>query len=37
MSGVAMAVLHRPWAQGLRKGDEHPAYIPFGYGTLYLY
>ena len=24
-------------AHGLRKGDEHPAYTPHGYDTLYLY
>jgi len=35
-SGVALAMRHRLqwfihlWAQGLRKGDEHPAYTPHG-------
>ena len=38
-SGVALAMRHRlQWfihllAHGLRKGDEHPAYTPHGYGT----
>jgi len=38
-SGVALAMRHRlQWiiylrADGLIKGDEHPAYTPHGYGT----
>ena len=46
-SGIALAMRYRlQWfiqlfvhirAQGLRKGDEHPAYtLLMGYGTLYL-
>jgi len=36
VSGVALAMRHRlQWfiylrAHGLRKGDEHPAYTPYG-------
>jgi len=42
-SGVALAMRHRlqwfiqPRAQGLRKGDEHPAYAPYEVSLLYLY
>jgi len=38
-SGVAPAVRHglsglsTYWFKRLRKGDEHPAYAPLGYGT----
>jgi len=41
-SGIALAMRHRLYqfihlrAQGLRKGDEHSAYTPHGYGTFYL-
>jgi len=39
--GVALAMRHRLLSthglNGLRKGDEHPAYTPYKeYGTLYL-
>ena len=40
-SGVTLAMRHRlQWfihlrAQGLGKGDEHPAYSPRGVGALY--
>ena len=40
-SGAALAIRQRlQWfiqlrAHGLRKGDEHPAYAPHGYGTAY--
>jgi len=42
-SGVALVMRHRlRWfihlqAHDLRKRDEHPAYTPRGYGTLYIY
>jgi len=42
-SGVTLAMRHRlQWfiylrAYGLRKGDEHPASLLIGYGTLYPY
>jgi len=41
-SGVALAMHHRLkwcgylWAQRPRKGDEHPAHAPVGYGTFTL-
>jgi len=42
-SGVALAMRHRlKWfiylrAQGLSKGDAHPATLLMGYGTIYVY
>jgi len=41
-SGVTLAMHHRLSGlstyelKGLRKGDEHPAYAPVGYGTFTL-